>query len=192
MSALLALARGIDRVNTVIGRAVSWLILIAVLISAGNAIIRKVLNISSNAWLELQWYLYGAAFLGAAALTLLENEHIRIDIIYLRWSRRVQLWLDLLGHLLFLVPFLAVSIRFMVPWVRSSIRSGEQSMNWGGLILWPAKLMLLIGFSLLLAQALSEIIKKAAILAGRLPDTHSGHSPDPDDPPDAAEESPRR
>lgn len=171
MSGLLALARAIDRVNTVIGRAVSWLILVAVLVSAGNAIIRKALNTSSNAWLELQWYLYGAAFLGAAAWTLLENEHIRIDILYTRWSRRRQVWIDLIGHLFFLTPFLLVSLWFMVPWVRASMRSGERSMNWGGLILWPAKLMLLIGFALLLAQALSEIIKKIAVLRGQLPDS---------------------
>lgn len=173
MRGLLAIAHGIDRVNTFIGRSVSWLILVAVLVSAGNAIIRKALNISSNAWLELQWYLYGAAFLGAAAYTLLENEHIRIDILYTRWSRRRQLWIDLIGHALFLAPFLLVSIWFMVPWVQSSIRSGERSMNWGGLVLWPAKLMLLVGFSLLLAQALSEIIKKIAVLRGQFPD--SGH-----------------
>ena len=171
MSGLLALARGIDRVNGFIGRAVSWLILVAVLVSAGNAIIRKVLNSSSNAWLELQWYLYGAAFMGAAAWTLLENEHIRIDILYTRWTRRTQLWIDLIGHVFFLTPFLLVSIWFMIPWVRNSIRSGEYSMNWGGLQLWPAKLILLTGFCLLLAQALSEIIKKIAVMRGKLPDS---------------------
>ena len=171
MSGLLALSRGIDRINAFIGRAVSWLILVAVLVSAGNAVIRKVLNSSSNAWLELQWYLYGAAFMGAAAWTLLENEHIRIDILYTRWRRRTQLWIDLIGHLFFLTPFLLVAIWFMVPWVRSSMRTGEHSMNWGGLVLWPAKLILLIGFCLLLAQALSEIIKKIAILRGQLPDS---------------------
>lgn len=171
MRGLLVLARAIDRINGFVGRSVSWLILVAVLVSAGNAIIRKALNTSSNAWLELQWYLYGAAFLGAAAWTLLENEHIRIDILYTRWSRRTQLWIDLLGHLLFLVPFLLVSLWFMLPWVQASIRSGERSMNWGGLVLWPAKLMLLAGFSLLLAQALSEIIKKIAVLRGQFPDS---------------------
>lgn len=174
MSGLLALSRGIDRINAFIGRAVSWLILVAVLVSAGNAIIRKVLNISSNAWLELQWYLYGAAFLGAAALTLLENEHIRIDILHSRRSRRGQLWTDLVGHVLFLLPFLGVTIWFMLPWVRNSMRSGEHSMNWGGLVLWPAKLMLLVGFSLLALQALSEIIKTVAILTGRLEDHRRG------------------
>ncbi len=185
MSGLLALARGIDRINSFIGRSVSWLILVAVLVSAGNAIIRKALNTSSNAWLELQWYLYGAAFLGAAAWTLLENEHIRIDILYTRWKRRRQLWIDLIGHVFFLTPFLLVSIWFMVPWVQASIRTGERSMNWGGLILWPAKLMLLIGFLLLLAQAVSEIIKKIAILRGHWPD--SGHSdPEKQIEPDAA------
>ncbi|WP_410218049.1 TRAP transporter small permease subunit, partial [Paracoccus sp. (in: a-proteobacteria)] len=103
MGGLLALSRGIDRVTTVIGRSVAWLILLAILVSAVNAIIRKVFSVSSNAWLELQWYLFGGAFMLASAYTLLENEHIRIDVIYGRWSRRVQHWIDLLGTLLFLL-----------------------------------------------------------------------------------------
>lgn len=170
MNGLLGLSRGIDRVNTVIGRTVGWAILVAVLVSAANAIVRKVFNTSSNAWLELQWYLYGVAFLGAAAYTLLENEHIRIDIVYGRWSRRTQHWLDLIGHLLFLMPFCLMMVWLTWPWVMRSIRSGEVSMNAGGLPLWPAKSLILIAFILLSFQGLSEIIKKIAVMRGVIPD----------------------
>ena len=170
MDALLGLSRGIDRVNTFIGRNVSWLILVAVLVSAANAIIRKVFNTSSNSWLELQWYLYGAAFLGAAAYTLKENEHIRIDIIYGMWSRRTQHWIDLIGHLFFLMPFVTLMIYFLYPWVMRSYRIGEVSTNSGGLILWPAKAMLLIAFVMLFFQGISEIIKKIAVMRGDIED----------------------
>lgn len=170
MNGLLGLARGIDRVNTVIGRSVGWAILVAVIVSAVNATVRKVFNTSSNAWLELQWYLYGIAFLGAAAYTLLENEHIRIDIVYGRWSRRTQHWIDLIGHVFFLMPFVLLMVWLLFPWVLRSIRSGEMSMNAGGLVLWPAKLLLLIGFVLLAFQGISEIIKKIAIIRGLIED----------------------
>ena len=170
MDALLGLSRGIDRVNTIIGRNVSWLILVAVLVSAANAIIRKVFNTSSNAWLELQWYLYGAAFLGAAAYTLKENEHIRIDIIYGMWSRRTQHWIDLIGNVFFLMPFVTLMIYFLYPWVMRSYRSGEVSTNAGGLILWPAKAMLLVAFIMLFFQGVSEIIKKIAVMRGDIED----------------------
>lgn len=177
MSGLLALSRGIDRVTTMIGRAASWLILVAILVSATNAIIRKVFSVSSNAWLELQWYLYGAAFLLAAAYTLLENEHIRIDIVYGNWTRRTQHWIDLLGHLFILMPVVLTSLWFIWPWFWRSYNSGESSMNAGGLILWPAKAMLLIGFLLLLVQGVSEIIKKVAIMRGLIDDpfADAGH-----------------
>lgn len=176
MGGLLALSRGIDRINTVIGRSVSWFILVAVLVSAGNAVSRKLWSMSSNAWLELQWYLYGAAFLGAAAYTLLENEHIRIDIIYGARSRRTQHWIDLIGHLLFLMPFVILMIWLMIPWLERSIASGERSMNAGGLILWPAKALLLAGFILLFFQGISEIIKKIAVMRGIIPDTQAQFS----------------
>ncbi|MRX51611.1 TRAP transporter small permease subunit [Paracoccus sp. S-4012] len=170
MGGLLALARGIDRINTFIGRNVSWLILVAILVSAINAIMRKAFNMSSNAWLELQWYLYGAAFLGAAAYTLLENEHIRIDILYGARSRRTQHWIDLIGHVFFLMPFVLLMVWLLWPWALRSINSGERSMNAGGLILWPAKLMLLVGFVLLMFQGISEIIKKIAVMRGIIED----------------------
>jgi TRAP-type mannitol/chloroaromatic compound transport system permease small subunit len=170
MNGLLALSRGIDRVNTVIGRSAAWLILLAIFVSAINAVVRKVFSVSSNAYLELQWYLYGAAFLLAAAYTLLENEHIRIDIVYGAFSRRVQHWIDLLGTIFFLMPVVLLTLYFVWPWLMRSIRGGEMSMNAGGLMLWPAKAMLFAGFVLLFFQGISEIIKKIAIMTGNMDD----------------------
>lgn len=172
MGGLLALSRAIDRANTIIGRSAAWLILMAIIVSAVNALVRKIFSISSNAWLELQWYLYGGAFLLAAAYTLLENEHIRIDIIYGRWSRRAQHWIDLIGTLLFLMPFTAIMIWLIYPSLRSSWRTGEISMNAGGLIIWPAKAILLAGFVLLFVQGISEAIKKVSVMRGLMPDPH--------------------
>ncbi len=182
MGALLALSRLIDRINELLGKGVSWLILAAVLISAVNATIRKIFNVSSNAWLEAQWYLYGAAFLLAAAYTLKQNEHIRIDIVYGAWSRRVQHWIDLIGHLFFLMPFMILMTYLLVPYVLRSVRSGEVSTNAGGLIIWPAKALLLAGVLTLLAQGVSEIIKKIAVMRGLIEDPHPatghhGHDP---------------
>ena len=170
MEGLLALSRGVDRLNEIIGKWVSWLILVSILVSAGNAIIRKVFNISSNTWLELQWYLFGAAFMLAAAYTLKQNEHIRIDIVYGMWSRRVQHWIDLIGHLFFLMPFVLLMVYMFVPYTLHSFRSGEVSTNAGGLIIWPAKAILLVGFFLLALQGVSEIIKKIAIMRGEMDD----------------------
>lgn len=170
MSVLIALSRAIDRLNEFIGKWVAWLILVSILVSAGNAVVRKALNTSSNAWLELQWYLFGAAFLLAAAYTLKQNEHIRIDIVYGTFSRRVQHWIDLLGHVFFLMPFVVLMIFYFVPYVSLSLRSGEMSTNSGGLILWPAKSLLLVGFFLLGLQGVSEIIKKIAVMRGLMED----------------------
>lgn len=170
MGGLLAVSHGIDRMNEFIGKAVSWLILIAVLVSATNAIIRKVFSVSSNAWLEMQWYLFGAAFLLAAAYTLKQNEHVRIDIVYGMFSRRVQHWIDLLGHLLFLMPFVLAMLWMLTPYVLKSVLNGEISTNSGGLIIWPAKSLLLIGFILLGLQGISEIVKKIAVMRGIIPD----------------------
>ncbi|MCO6363362.1 TRAP transporter small permease subunit [Paracoccus sp. 08] len=177
MSGLLALSRGIDRVTTLIGRSVAWLILLAVVISAVNAVVRKVFSMSSNAWLEAQWYLFGAAFMLASAWTLLENEHIRIDVIYGRWSRRVQHWIDLLGTILFLMPFTTVMLWLTWPALMGSVRTGEISMNAGGLPLWPARGVLVVGFGLLFAQGLSEIVKKIAVMRGIIPDPHQNTGP---------------
>lgn len=170
MVVLRALSAAIDAINEFVGKWVMWLILVSILVSAGNAIIRKAFNVSSNAWLELQWYLFGAAFLLAAAYTLKQNEHIRIDIVYGMFSRRVQHWIDLLGHVFFLMPFALLMVYYFVPYVLLSIRSGEVSNNAGGLIVWPAKAMLLAGFTLLLVQGISEIIKKIAVMAGIIED----------------------
>jgi TRAP-type mannitol/chloroaromatic compound transport system permease small subunit len=170
MAPLLGISRTIDATTEFIGKAVSWLILVAVLVSAGNAVVRKIFNVSSNSWLEAQWYLFGAAFMFAAAYTLSQNEHIRIDIVYGQFSRRVQHWIDLLGHLLFLMPFVLLMVYYLVPYVLRSYHSGEVSSSAGGLIIWPAKGILLIGFLLLALQGVSEIIKKIAVMTGNMED----------------------
>ncbi|MBZ7921983.1 TRAP transporter small permease subunit [Ensifer adhaerens] len=170
MRALLGFSRLIDTITEFIGKAVSWLILAAVLVSAGNAVIRKIFNMSSNAWLEAQWYLFGAAFMFAAAYTLSQNEHIRIDVVYGQFSRRVQHWIDLLGHIFFLMPFVLLVLYYLFPYVKMSYVSGEVSSSAGGLIIWPAKAILLFGFLLLAFQGVSEIIKKIAIMTGNMED----------------------
>ena len=182
MGALIALSRLIDRITDTIGKSVSWLILVAILAAAANAVVRKVFNTSSNAWLELQWYLFGAAFLLAAAYTLKQNEHIRIDILYGALSRRKQHWIDLFGHVVFLMPMVCLMIWLLVPYALMSFRSGEMSTNSGGLIIWPAKALLLVGFVLLFFQGLSEIIKKIAVMRGLIDDPfppEEGYDMDP-------------
>jgi TRAP-type mannitol/chloroaromatic compound transport system permease small subunit len=170
MRPLLGLSSAIDRANEVIGKTMAWLILVAVLVSATNAVVRKVFSVSSNSWLELQWYLFGAAFLLASAYTLKQNEHIRIDIIYGLFSRRTQHWIDLFGHLVFLMPFTLLMLYYFVPYVAQSFANGEVSTNSGGLTIWPAKALLLVGFFLLTLQGVSEIIKKIAVMQGIIPD----------------------
>jgi TRAP-type mannitol/chloroaromatic compound transport system permease small subunit len=170
MAGLLAFSRLIDTVNEAIGKWISWAIFVAVLVSAGNAVVRKTFNMSSNAWLELQWYLFGAAFLLAAAYTLKQNEHIRIDIVYGLFSRRVQHWIDLFGHVFFLMPFVILMIVYFTEYVELSYRTQEVSSSAGGLILWPAKSLLLVGFAQLGFQGISEIIKKIAIMTGHMDD----------------------
>jgi TRAP-type mannitol/chloroaromatic compound transport system permease small subunit len=172
MQALLALTRVIDRINAFIGKSVIWLILLAVLVSAGNAITRKLFDLSSNAWLELQWYLFGAAFMGAASYTLQQNEHIRIDVFYATRSRRAQHWIDLLGHIFFLLPFAALMAWLLWPYTVQAFVTGQISANAGGLIIWPARAILLIGFVMLVFQALAEIIKKIAVMQGLIEDPH--------------------
>lgn len=172
MQALLAITRGIDRVNAFIGKAVVWLILLAVLVSAANAVSRKLFDLSSNAWLELQWYLFGAAFMGAAAYTLQQNEHIRIDVFYASRSRRTQHWIDLLGHVFFLLPFTVLMAWLLYPYTIQAFVGGQVSSNAGGLIIWPARAILLIGFVMLVFQAIAEIIKKIAVMRGLMEDPH--------------------
>lgn len=170
MQPLLGLSKAIDKLNEIIGRSVAWLILAAIVVSALNAVVRKLFNSSSNAWLELQWYLFGAAFMLAAAYTLKQNEHIRIDIVYGLFRRRTQHWIDLFGHVFFLLPFVVLMVWLFIPFVRTAWLSGEVSASAGGLIVWPARALLLAGFVLLTLQALSEIIKKIAILSGAMED----------------------
>lgn len=179
MNVLLGLSRSIDRMTTFVGKAVSWLILASVLISAGNAVIRKLFDMSSNAWLELQWYLFGAVFMLAAAWTLQKNEHVRIDIISNMLSRRTRNWIDFLGHLLILVPFSGLMVWLLVPYVLRSFENQEYSPNAGGLIVWPAKAILLAGFALLLLQAISELIKRGGVLFYGMEDTTPLHRAHP-------------
>ncbi len=170
MQPLLPIARVIDSVNEVIGKAVMWLILVAVLVSAGNAVIRKAFNMSSNSWLELQWYLFGAAFMLASAYTLKQNEHIRIDIFYGSRTRRTQHWIDLFGHVFFTLPFVVLMAWMLIPYTWNAYSIGQISTNSGGLIIWPARALLAAGFILLVFQAISEIIKKIAVMRGEMED----------------------
>ncbi|SDJ85595.1 TRAP-type mannitol/chloroaromatic compound transport system, small permease component [Agrobacterium fabrum] len=170
MKFLLGISRAVDAVTTVIGQSVSWLLLAAVLISATNAVVRKIFDMSSNAWLEVQWYLYGAVFMLAAAYALLKNEHVRIDILSSTWSKRTRDVMDLVLHVIFLIPFAGLMTYLAWPWFWNSFSSGEMSSNAGGLVIWPAKLVVLLGFSLLLLQAFSEIIKRYAVIAGYIAD----------------------
>jgi len=179
MNALLALSRAIDVINRRVGQAVTWLILLAVLVSAINATVRKVFNVSSNAWLELQWYLFGGVFLLAAGYTLLKNEHVRVDVLASRFSRRTQLLIEILGVLFFLLPMAILIMWLSWPFFMDSFVNLEQSSNAGGLVRWPAKILLPIGFALLVAAGVSHLIKCIGCLAGRCPDprdTHSGKS----------------
>lgn len=170
MKSLLRFSAAVDSTTAFIGRSVSWLILAAVFVSAGNAVIRKVFDASSNAWLELQWYLYGAVFLLAAAYTLQRNEHVRIDILTSGLAKKTRDWIDLLGHIFFLMPFCLLMVYLGWPFFMNSFQNNETSLNASGLTIWPAKGLILAGFILLTAQALSEIIKRIAVLQGRIVD----------------------
>ena len=173
MSSLLRLSRLIDWINERVGRSVMWLVLIAVVISAGNALVRKLFNTSSNALLEIQWYLFAAIFMLAAGYTFLRNEHVRIDVVAGRLSHRAQAWIDILGTVFFLMPMTLMILVLSWPVFLDSFQRGEMSTDAGGLLRWPAKLMIPIGFALLIAQGISELIKRAAFLAGRLPDPYA-------------------
>jgi TRAP-type mannitol/chloroaromatic compound transport system permease small subunit len=174
---MLRLSRAIDAVNLRIGKSVAWLIVAAVLVSAINAVLRKTLNISSNAWLELQWILFSMVFLWCAAWTLLANEHIRIDIVNNMFPNRVRHWIDVLGHAFFLLPFTVVMLITGWPFFFASFRINEQSGNAGGLPQWPAKILIPTGFFLLFLQGISELIKRIAVMQGRIPDPHAVHHP---------------
>jgi TRAP-type mannitol/chloroaromatic compound transport system permease small subunit len=173
VTALLRLSRAIDALNIWIGRIVAWAILAAVIVSTVNAIVRKLFDMSSNSWLELQWSLYAAVFLLCASWTLIANEHIRIDIVNNMLPKRVRDSIDLFGHIFFLLPFAAVLVITGWPFFFASYRINEQSSNAGGLTVWPAKLLVPICFTLLLIQAFSEIIKRVAVMRGLIPDPHA-------------------
>jgi TRAP-type mannitol/chloroaromatic compound transport system permease small subunit len=166
MSSLLSLSRFIDAINEKIGLAISWALLLAVLICSGNALVRYIFNSSSNAWLEIQWYLFGAIFLLASAYTLKRNEHVRIDVVVGRFSKRTQVWVDVFGFTFFLLPATLLILYFSIPFAYESIRNQEVSSNAGGLIIWPAKTLIPVGFFLLTLQGISELIKRIGFLMG--------------------------
>lgn len=166
MSFLLSLSRFIDTLNEKIGNGISWALLVSVLICTGNAVVRYAFNTSSNAWLEIQWYLFAAIFLLATSYTLRRNEHVRIDVIVGRFSKRTQVWIDIFGFLLFLLPMTLIILYYAIPYAWISIESQEMSSNAGGLIIWPAKLLIPIGFLQLTLQGISELIKRIGFLRG--------------------------
>jgi TRAP-type mannitol/chloroaromatic compound transport system permease small subunit len=168
MQALLRFSTLVDWLNEKIGLIANWLVLLACVISAGNALIRYGFNMSSNAWLEIQWYLFAGMVMLGAAYTLKENEHVRVDILYIRYSDRTRLWLDLVGGIVFLLPMTIIIGWFSWPMVANSYAISETSNNPGGLLRWPVRLMLPVGFLLLSLQGVSEIIKRAAALTGHL------------------------
>jgi len=175
MKALLALSRAIDWLNEHVGKLLYWAILIMVLVSAGNATLRYSMSIASNAWLELQWYLFAAVFLLCAGYTLLHNEHIRIDVVASLWSKRTQTWIDVFGTLFFLLPMSLYIMWSSWPIFMNAWNSGEVSGSAGGLIRWPARLLVPIGFFLLSLQGISELIKRIAYLKGLIADPIEKH-----------------
>ncbi|MGL4575043.1 MAG: TRAP transporter small permease subunit [Burkholderiaceae bacterium] len=173
MNALLSISKKIDWVSEKIGRGVYWLLLIAVIISTVNAIVRKAFDMSSNAFLEAQWYLFAAMFTLGAGYVFLHDQHVRIDVLAGKLKRKAQVWIDVVGIVVFLMPLCALIIWMSLPSVQLAIETQEVSANPGGLIRWPLYILVPIGFGLLLAQAFSELIKRIAFLAGKGPDPHA-------------------
>jgi len=170
MNFLLSLSKRIDAFSEWMGRWVAWLVLFAVLISAGNASMRKAFNMSSNGFLEIQWYLFAAVFLLASGYTLLRQEHVKIDVVSGRFSKRTQIWIDIIGICIFLIPFALIIIKLAMPLVINAYVTGEMSSNAGGLIRWPVFALLPLGMLVLAIQAVSELIKRIAFLQGLVPD----------------------
>jgi TRAP-type mannitol/chloroaromatic compound transport system permease small subunit len=170
MNFLLSLSKRIDGISEWIGRWVAWLVLLSVLISAGNAAVRKAFNMSSNGFLEIQWYLFAAVFLLAAGYTLMRQEHVKIDVVSGRFSKRTQIWIDIVGIGLFLLPFTLIIVKLSMPLVMNAYITQEVSSNAGGLIRWPVFALLPAGMFLLAMQAVSELIKRIAFLKGLVPD----------------------
>jgi TRAP-type mannitol/chloroaromatic compound transport system permease small subunit len=174
----LPVARAIDALNARLGRLAAWLVLLAALISAANAFSRYAFDLSSNAWLEIQWYMFGGIVLLGAAETLRRNEHVRVDLLYQALSDRGRLWIDVGGLLLFLLPFTLTMAWLSWPVFWRTFLSGEGSSSAGGLIRWPVRLIIPLGFSLLALQGLSELIKRVAALRGRVALDTTYHKPD--------------
>ena len=171
MGPLLAFSRGVDAMNAAFGRLADWLVLLACVVSAGNAFLRYGFSLGSNAWLELQWYLFAGVVMLGASYTLFRNEHVRVDLVYGSLRERARLWVDVIGIALFLLPAMALLAWMTWPFFVDSWNRGEMSSSPGGLIRWPAKILLPLGFALMTAQGLSELIKRIALLRGiRLPD----------------------
>jgi TRAP-type mannitol/chloroaromatic compound transport system permease small subunit len=173
LQSLLTISRGIDAFTRWMGKRLAWLILVAVVVSALNATVRKIFDTSSNSWLELQWVLFSIVFLMCASWTLLDNEHIRIDIVNNMLPKRLRDSIDLVGHAFFLLPLCIVMIITGGPFFMRSVEINEQSGNAGGLPQWPAKSLIIIGFAMLLVQAISELIKRIAVMRGLIPDPHA-------------------
>ncbi|MGN1057445.1 MAG: TRAP transporter small permease subunit [Comamonas sp.] len=170
MQALLRLSRGIDWLNAQVGKYVIWLIFAATIVSGVNAVVRKVFHTSSNAFLEVQWYFFAASFLLAAGYTLLEKEHVKVDVINAKLSLRTRVWIDVLGFAVFLTPMCLIVLYYGIPFFLQAWNTGEMSSNAGGLIRWPVYLMMPLGFGLLLLQGFSELIKRIAFLMGLIDD----------------------
>ncbi|MER3480876.1 MAG: C4-dicarboxylate ABC transporter [Meiothermus sp.] len=168
MRFLLGISRAIDALSLNVNKVVIWLVLLATLVSAVNALVRFTLHNSSNAWLELQWIMFGAIFLLGASYTFMKNGHVRVDVLYGKYPPRVKVWVDLLGTLSFLIPSAVVILLTSLPWVANSISTREMSPDAGGLPYWPIKLLIPVAFALLILQAVSEVIKRIAMLTGHL------------------------
>ncbi len=176
LKALLPVTRGIDAMNTWLGKRLAWLILAAVIVSAANAIVRKVFDTSSNSWLELQWVLFSIVFLLCSPWTLLANEHIRIDIVNNMLPKRLRDSIDVVGHAFFLLPWTIVMVSTGIPFFLRSYGINEQSGNAGGLPQWPSKALVMIGFALLFVQGVSELIKRIAVMRDLIPDPHASQT----------------
>jgi len=181
MTPLLTLSRLIDKISTGVGKFTMWLILATTLISAGNALVRKIFNSSSNSLLEIQWYLFAAVFMLGAGYGFLKNSHVRIDFISTKLSSRTRNWIDIIGILIVLVPFCSIGIWLGWPFFWQAFNSGEMSQNAGGLIRWPAYVLIPLGFGLLLMQGISELIKRVAYITNQGPDVLSGEEAKSDD-----------
>lgn len=174
MSALLKLSRLIDSINEWIGKLIIWLVLASVVISAGNAILRKAFNIGSNAWLEIQWYLFAAVFMLGVGYVMLKNGHVRIDFISSKLSKRTNAIIDSIGIVVFTIPLALIMIDLAWPLFYRALQTGEMSSNAGGLVRWPVLMLLPVGFAILALQALSELVKRIAFLRGLIPEPFSG------------------